>query len=78
MGTTSDTFKLDLGLKFASDLDRGTLTARLGIFNVLDWDSETEVGEQADTDSGQASPTFGLASRFQQPRTVRLGVRYEL
>ena len=30
------------------------------------------------TDSGQASPHFGLPTRFQQPRTTRLGVQYEL
>ena len=76
--TTSDTFRLDLGLKFAAALGRGALTARLDIFNAFDWDAETEVDEHADTGSGQASPTFGLPTRFQQPRTTRLGLQYEL
>ncbi len=78
LGTTSDTFRLDVGLKYASDLGRGTLEARLDIFNVFDGEAETEVDERADTASGQASPTFGLPTRFQQPRTVRLGLQYEL
>lgn len=78
LGTTSETFRLDIGLKYTGDLDRGSLTARLDIFNILDRDTETEVDEHADTASGQASPTFGLPTRFQQPRTVRLGIQYEL
>ncbi len=79
LGTTSNVYRLDLGLKYTADaFAGGTLTARLDVFNALDLDAEIEVDDLADRwGDGQASPTFGLATRFQQPRTVRIGLRYE-
>ena len=70
---------MDLGLKYTADpLLEGTLTARLDVFNIFDLDAELEVDEWADRWGGRrVSPTFGLPTRFQQPRTVRIGLRYE-
>ena len=79
LGTTADVYRLDLGLKYTNDeLFGGTLIARLDVFNVLDSDAELEVDEFADRWGGRRiSPTFGLPTRFQQPRTARIGLRYE-
>ena len=80
LGTTANVYRLDLGLKYTMDAFLGgTLIARLDVFNVLDLDAEMEVDEWADSWGGRrASPTFGLPIRFQQPRTVRFGIRYEI
>lgn len=80
LGTTENVYRLDVGLKYTADeFLGGTLTVRLDVFNVLDLDSEIEVDEWADSWGGRGtSPTFGFPTRFQQPRTVRLGLRYEI
>ena len=79
LGTTADVYRLDLGLKYTAEaFIGGALIARLDVFNVLDSDAELEVDEFADRWGGRiVSPTFGLPTRFQQPRTVRIGLRYE-
>lgn len=76
-GSTPFVYRLDLGLKHTRDLfGGGELTARIDIFNVFDFDDEIEVDEYADTWGGRASSTFGFPIRFQQPRSVRLGLQY--
>ena len=79
LGTTSNVYRLDVGLKYTADtFFGGTLIARVDVFNVLDSDAELEVDEWTDRWGGRTvSPTFGLPTRFQQPRTVRVGLRYE-
>ena len=79
LGTTANVYRLDLGLKYSMDgFLGGTLIARLDVFNVLDLDAELEVDERADRWGGwRASSTFALPIRFQQPRTVRFGLRYQ-
>ena len=79
LGTTEDVYRLDLGLKYSAEaFGGGRLIVRLDVFNVLDLDAETEVDERADWYGGRRpSGTFGLPVRFQQPRTVRIGMRYE-
>ena len=39
-----------------------TLTARLDLFNVFDWDAATEVDEVADEESGVASPNASTSA----------------
>ncbi len=78
-GRTANVHRLDLGLKYTADaFFDGTLIARLDVFNVLDLDAELEVDEFADRWGGRRlSPTFGFPTRFQQPRSLRVGLRYE-
>ena len=77
LGTTSEVYRLDVGLKYTRAVPGGgEATVRLDVFNVFDFDAETEVDEYADTWGGQPSPVFGFPFRFQQPRTVRIGVRF--
>ena len=78
LGTTPDIYRLDLGLRYTrAAFGSGTLTVRLDVFNVFDFDAETEVDERADrSPDGRASATFGFPIRFQQPRSVRIGLQY--
>ena len=80
LGTTADIYRLDLGFKYTRDaFYGGELTVRLDLFNALGFDAETEVDERADLWGGsRPSATFGLPNRFQQPRTVRIGLQYDL
>lgn len=79
VGRTDNVHRLDLGLKYTADeFFGGSLITRLDVFNVLDADAALEVDEWADRWGGRRiSPTFGFPTRFQQPRTVRIGLRYE-
>ena len=80
LGTTADIYRLDLGLKYTREVFSGdNLIVRLDVFNVFDFDAETEVDERADRWGGRRpSSTFGLPTRFQQPRTVRIGLQFGL
>ena len=77
LGRTSGVFNLDLGLQFSKEIGSHTMTFRVDAFNVLNSDTVVEVDEVADEESGVASPTFGLPTRFQRPRAIRLGVTYD-
>ena len=77
LGRTSGVFNLDLGLQFDKELGSSTLTFRVDVFNVFNSDTVVEVDEVADEKTAVASPTFGLATQFQRPRAVRLGVTYD-
>ena len=79
LGRTPDIYRFDLGFKYTREaFAGGELTVRLDIFNLFDFDEETEVDEYAEMWwSGRPSETFGLPVRFQQPRSVRLGMQYK-
>ena len=79
LGRTDDVQRLDLGLKYtAEDFLGGALITRLDVFNVFDADAALEVDEWAERWGGaRTSSTFGFPTRFQQPRNVRIGLRYE-
>ena len=78
-GRTDNIYRLDLGLKYtANDFLGGALIARLDIFNILDLDAAMEVDERFDSwSTREPSLTYGLPHRFQQPRSVRIGLRFE-
>lgn len=77
LGRTSGVFNLDLGLQFSKEIGSHTMTFRVDVFNVFNSDTVVEVDEVADEETGVASPTFGLPTRFQSPRAIRLGVTYD-
>lgn len=77
LGEGPDVHNIDIGLTYQRDAGSGTLTARLDVLNVFDFDDVTEFDEGADEDSGVASPTFGLPLFFQRPREVRVGLQYD-
>ena len=80
---------LDLGLVFkptVGSLD-GDLTLRVDVFNVLNADNRADLYEFGDVgytgyavfgidNLPDADPNYGKTTRFQSPRSVRLGVSY--
>jgi hypothetical protein len=75
LGRTSSVSRVDVGLKYETELLGGANTVfRLDVFNLFDFDTATEIDEVADEESGVAAATFGLPTNFQRPRTVRFGV----
>lgn len=76
-GRTPGVRNIDLGLKYERDFGPNTLTFRADVFNVFNYNTLTEVDEVADEESGVASPTYGLPTFFQSPRSVRLGVTWD-
>ena len=78
-GRTEEFYRLDMGLKYTvNDFLGGALIARLDVFNILDLESVMEVDEWYDSwSTKQSSLTYGLPTQFQQPRNVRIGLRFE-
>ena len=77
LGTTPAVTTVDAGLKYTLDLGNSTVTIRLDAFNIFNFNKATEFDEQADENSGVASVTFDLPTRFQRPRSIRLGVYFD-
>jgi hypothetical protein len=90
LGRTPTIYNIDLSLKYLMDFNNGTtLTARLDVFNVFDFDEATEVDESSDEGSSCPptntvvcdpdtgfygdNPAFHTAIWHQTPRTIRLG-----
>jgi len=74
------TKQLDLTFAFAPQLDLPedmNLSLRVDIFNVLNSEDITDRNEFGELDDGTPRPTFGDATAFLPPRTVRLSVRVE-
>ncbi len=78
LGRTEGIFNIDTGLQFKKELWSHTLRVKVDVFNVFNTDGIVEVREIADQQTGAASPTFGLPAAFQRPRTVRLGLTFDL
>jgi len=74
LGRTSSTFNIDVGTKYVMKLDDSALTFRADVFNLLVSYTVIEIDEVADEESGVPYTTYGLATHFQAPRTVRLAV----
>ncbi len=62
---------------FVADNIGGELTIRADVFNIFNLDGPTDFNEFGEDDSGTARASYGLASQYQAPRRVRLGVSYE-
>ena len=74
LGTLPSQTRVDTGLKYTWETDNGVTTVfRLDVFNLLDSDTATEINELADEESGVVNPAFGNPTRFQTPRSVRVG-----
>lgn len=87
MGETDWTRQLDLDFSYRvmETEGRGSLTASLAVFNVLDEDAVTRVVEQGmirndpgslPTNYAARSPYYGQPRNYQSPRSIRLGLRY--
>ena len=67
---------MNFGFTYQKTSNRSGITARVDVFNLFDSHGVTEVDGIADEESGTPSPTYGLPRYFQQPRSVRVGIRY--
>jgi hypothetical protein len=73
-GKTDSLTDVDLTAKYDIEVsDRVTVTLRADVFNVFDEDTETEVNELGDEESGAVGLHFLEATSFQPPRAVRFG-----
>ena len=77
-GRTSWTYNLDLSARYQPNAVRG-LTLGVDVFNVFDFDKETEVYEieEEDFNPGVADPNYKLPTEYQDPRYVRFSVEYD-
>ncbi|MBA6224263.1 TonB-dependent receptor [Colwellia sp. MB02u-18] len=86
-GRTSNTWTLDLSATYDYYIEDSKITFRADIFNVTNNDKVTQQNETNERYSsydgafggyrGEANPTYGLPTNFQQPRYVRISVSAE-
>ncbi len=75
---TQSEWSLDLHLDYELPLRTGRLVLILDVFNVLDRDGVTDYDQNTERDFGVLNPDFGRRTAHQAPRSVRLGLRFEL
>jgi hypothetical protein len=84
-GRTPWTHTIDLQAAYTKKINANTLTFQVGIFNLLNTQTATELNEINDYSRGtttvgsvgRVSLNYGLPSSFQTPRSVRFTTRYE-
>ncbi len=74
MGTTPDTWALDLNVKYDFTLAGLNMNVRADVFNVLNNQETTQVQEGADQTTGAINPNFQEITDTQAARRVRFGV----
>ena len=74
MGTTPDTWALDLNVKYDFTLAGLDMNVRADVFNVLNNQDTTQVQEGADQTTGAVNPNFQEITDTQAARRVRFGV----
>lgn len=77
-GRTPWTYNLDVSARYMPSAVRG-LTLGVDIFNIFDFDSETEVYEieEEDYSPGTPDPFYKLPTAYQEPRYFRFSVEYQ-
>lgn len=84
-GRTPWTHTIDLQAAYTKKINANTLTFQVGIFNLLNSQTATELNEINDYSRGtttvgtvgRRSLNYGLPTSFQTPRSVRFTTRYE-
>jgi outer membrane receptor protein involved in Fe transport len=74
MGTTPDSWALDLNLKYDFTLAGLNMNARMDVFNVLNNQATTSVQEGSEQTTGADNPNFMATTDTQAARRVRFGV----
>jgi hypothetical protein len=75
---TPTVVSLDLHVDHAFRLPVGRLTVIADVFNVLDRQTPLMYDQNTQLDFGTDNPDLGRVVAYQEPRRVRLGVRFEL
>jgi hypothetical protein len=76
-GTTPWTYNVDLSVAWKPAFADHKLTLSTDVFNVLGKQRVTQYYETGETASGLPNPQYKRARSFSDPRTVRLGARYD-
>jgi hypothetical protein len=76
-GTTPWTYNVDLSAAWKPAFADHKLTLSADVFNVLGKQRVTQYYETGETASGLPNPQYKRARSFSDPRTVRLGARYD-
>jgi hypothetical protein len=84
-GRTPWTHTIDLQAAYTKKINANTLTFQVGVFNLLNTQTATELSEINDYSRGtttvgtvgRRSLNYGLPTSFQTPRSVRFTTRYE-
>ena len=72
-GTTPSTWNLDLTARYDLKLWGLDWFARVDAFNVFNNDTLVEVDEDAEDETFTSNPSYGMATYFQSPRSIRFG-----
>lgn len=85
-GRTDDVYNLDLSASYVMAIGDSEVTFRADVFNVFNFDTETELNEiyddegntdfSGDTPVYVVNPIYGQPTNWQSPRYVRLSVNY--
>ncbi len=75
-GTTAWVTRWDLGVEYKPKWGKDKIVLSMDIFNVLNLHSEVQVDEIYDEDDGSKSPSYGVPTRWQQPRYFRFSAEY--
>jgi hypothetical protein len=76
-GSTPWTYNIDLSVAWKPAFADHKLTLSTDVFNVLGKQRVTQYYETGETASGLPNPQYKRARSFSDPRTVRLGARYD-
>lgn len=84
-GRTPWTHTIDLQAAYTKKINANTLTFQVGIFNLLNSQTASELNEINDYSRstttvvlpGRVSLNYGLPTSYQPPRSIRLTTRYE-
>ena len=84
-GRTPWTLTIDLQAAYTKKINANTLTFQVGIFNLLNSQTASELNEINDYSRttttvglpGRVSLNYGLPTSYQPPRSIRLTTRYE-
>ncbi|MFH1175880.1 MAG: TonB-dependent receptor [Acidobacteriota bacterium] len=71
-------WSLDLHADYAFRLAPGRLVLLADVFNLLDRQQVTDYDADTERTFRVANPDYGRRTRYQEPRQVRLGLRFEL
>lgn len=76
-GRTPDIYNIDVSAQYTYEMqNESEIILRADVFNIFDWDRETEVRELGELDFGDVDPNYKKPSYFQSPRRVRFSATY--
>ena len=78
LGRTEGVSSLDIGLRYRHETKRGGVTATIDVFNLLDGEAVVDYNDRSDRWRGGPNPNFGAPAWYQNPRSIRFGLIYDM